>query len=71
MIDGNLMENNWAAAQTGYAILLKSEFLLGIIPTSLLSALTDGSVRFLAETIDLNVYHALGSRDGGEPVGSF
>lgn len=31
---------------------------------------TDASVRFVSETIDLQVYHALGSRDGGE-VASF
>ena len=31
---------------------------------------TDGSVRFVSETIELQTYHALGSRDGGE-VASF
>jgi len=30
--------------------------------------LADGSVRFLTETIDLDTYHAMGSRDGGEVV---
>ncbi len=30
----------------------------------------DASVRFVSETIELGVYHALGSRDGGE-VASF
>jgi type II secretory pathway pseudopilin PulG len=33
--------------------------------------LTDGSVRFLPQTIDLTVYHALGSRDGREAIGAF
>jgi prepilin-type processing-associated H-X9-DG protein len=28
--------------------------------------LADGSVRFIGETIDMNVYRPLGSRDGGE-----
>ena len=28
--------------------------------------LADGSVRFVAETVDQEVFQALGSRDGGE-----
>jgi prepilin-type N-terminal cleavage/methylation domain-containing protein len=31
-------------------------------------ALADASVRFISETIDLTVYHGLGSRNGGEAV---
>lgn len=31
----------------------------------------DGSVQFLAETIDLQIYRALGTRMGGEPIGEF
>jgi prepilin-type N-terminal cleavage/methylation domain-containing protein len=34
-------------------------------------ALGDASVRFLAESIDMNIYRALASRDGGEPVSGF
>jgi prepilin-type processing-associated H-X9-DG protein len=33
--------------------------------------LTDGSVRFISENVSLNVYHALGTRRGGEVVGEF
>ena len=34
--------------------------------------LTDGSVRFIAQTIDMNPYHArVGSRAGGEVVGDY
>ncbi len=31
----------------------------------------DGSVRFISETVNANVYKALGSRNGSEPVGDF
>ncbi|RMG34023.1 MAG: DUF1559 domain-containing protein [Planctomycetota bacterium] len=34
-------------------------------------ALTDGSVRFVGESLDLGVWRALGSRMGGETVGAF
>jgi len=33
-------------------------------------AMGDGSVRFFSQDIDLNVWHALGSVDGGETVNS-
>lgn len=33
--------------------------------------LCDGSVRFLSENLDVNVYDALATRDGGEVVGEF
>ncbi len=33
--------------------------------------LCDGSVRFVGETIDLQTWHALGSRDGGEVIEEF
>jgi hypothetical protein len=33
--------------------------------------LSDGSVRFVAQTIDLNTYHALGSRNGSDVLGDF
>jgi len=34
-------------------------------------ALVDGSVRFVSNTVDLNVWRALGSRNGGEVGGEF
>lgn len=33
--------------------------------------LADGSVRFITETLDIQVFHALGTRNGGEVVGDF
>ena len=33
--------------------------------------LCDGSIRFISDTIELQVWHALGSRDGGEIPGEF
>ncbi len=40
-------------------------------PGGAVFGLGDGSVRFIAETIDLQVFRALGTRDGGEPIGDF
>jgi hypothetical protein len=33
--------------------------------------LGDGSARFVAETVDLNTWRALGSRNGNETVGQY
>jgi prepilin-type processing-associated H-X9-DG protein len=33
--------------------------------------LADGSVRFISNNIDLMIWHALGSRGGGEPISGF
>ncbi len=35
------------------------------------SALVDGSVRAISENIDLSIWRALGTRDGGEVIGDF
>jgi hypothetical protein len=35
------------------------------------AALMDGSVRFIANTIDPKTWHALGTRNGGEPMGDY
>jgi hypothetical protein len=34
-------------------------------------SLCDGSTQFISESIDINVWRALGSRDGGEVVGKY
>ena len=35
------------------------------------AALSDGSVRFISETIDIDTWRALGTREGGEVLGEF
>jgi hypothetical protein len=34
-------------------------------------SLCDGSTRFVSEGIDINVWRALGSRNGGETIGDY
>ena len=34
-------------------------------------SMVDGSVRFVGDSIDINVWRSLGSRAGGEVVGKF
>ncbi len=53
--DGHIMEMAFGSYHVGGA-----HFTLG-----------DGSVRFISENINLNTYHALGSRRGGEVIGEF
>ena len=43
--------------------------LIGMRPGGFLAALCDGSVRFIAATIDKNTLKALFTRSGGEVVG--
>lgn len=40
-------------------------------PGGVNALLCDGSVRFVGETVDIRVWHALGSRNGGEVPGEF
>ncbi len=54
-VDGHIMEMAFGSYHVGGA-----HFTLG-----------DGSVRFISENINLGIYHALGSRKGGEVVGEF
>jgi hypothetical protein len=40
-------------------------------PGGCIMSTVDGSVRFVGDSIDITVWRALGSRDGGEVVGRF
>lgn len=62
----NLRKQNPAA--TGYLMELSFG---GYHPGGAMFCLSDGSVRFIAETVDLQTYRALGSRDGGETLGDY
>lgn len=61
---GFTLEQDWGRWQDNYSFMSRHEggghFLL-----------VDGSVRFVSENIDLQLYRALGSVDGGETVGEF
>jgi hypothetical protein len=54
-IDGNLFENNWLAAQTGYAILLKSENQEGRAPWTVVRDVefTNNIVRNVSSAINI------------------
>ena len=62
----NLRKQNPAA--TGYLMEISHG---SYHPGGAMFGLGDGSVRFIAETIDLNTYRGLGTRDGGEILGEF
>lgn len=52
---------------TVHGVLIEMSF--GSYHTSgAMFSVADGSVRFLAETIDLNIYQALATRAGGEVI---
>jgi hypothetical protein len=55
LIDGNLMENNWLAAQTGYAVLLKSVNQDGTAPHSVVQdvTFTNNVVRHVSSAINI------------------
>lgn len=55
------LANNYGGAQGVYPARSRH-------PGGANHAVADASVRFISETIDLQVYHGLGSRDGGEVV---
>jgi hypothetical protein len=40
-------------------------------PSGAMFGLADGSVRFISDTVDLTIYHGIGSRDQKEIVGDF
>ena len=62
--------NSWqegkdgAAGQPSYASVTSRSFHRGLVQVALL----DGAVRAVSEQIDLSVWRALGSRNGGEIV---
>lgn len=45
--------------------------LTGLRPGGFQAGFTDGSVRFIAETIDVGILQALFTKNGGEPVANF
>lgn len=55
LVDGNLMENTWLAAQTGYAILLKSVNQDGRAPWSVVQdvTITNNVVRHVSSAINI------------------
>jgi hypothetical protein len=55
VVDGNLFENNWLAAQAGYAILLKSVNQDGAAPWSVVEhvAFTNNVVRHVSSAINI------------------
>jgi prepilin-type N-terminal cleavage/methylation domain-containing protein/prepilin-type processing-associated H-X9-DG protein len=52
------LQYNWKAARSNH-------------PGGVNLLLADGSVRFVGNSVDLNTWHALGSRAGGETLGDF
>ncbi len=73
---GNIFDcdyNSWQEGKNGiagnpsYAIITSRSHHTGIVQ----SALLDGSVRALSESIDLATWRSLGTRSGGEVVGEF
>jgi hypothetical protein len=55
LIDGNLMENNWLAAQAGYAVLLKSVNQDGAAPWSVVQdvTFTNNIVRHVSSALNI------------------
>ena len=56
-----------SATQPSYSLVTSRSYHTGIVN----SALVDGSVRTISQNIDLRVWRALGTRDGGEVVGEY
>jgi prepilin-type N-terminal cleavage/methylation domain-containing protein len=55
-----------SATREAYGCITARSYHPGLVAI----ALMDGSVRMLVQTIDLPVWQALGTRDGGEPAGT-
>ena len=58
---------NGVAGSLSYAIITSRSYHPGIVQ----AALMDGSCRVINENIDLGVWRALGTRNGGEVIGEF
>lgn len=58
---------NGSAGSPSYALITSRSYHEGIVQV----ALVDGSCRSISENIDLNLWHALGTRGQGEVVGEF
>jgi len=69
----NVDYNSWQEGRDGsngsptYAIITSRSYHTGIVNALLL----DGSTRSISENIDLSIWRALGTRAGGEVIGSF
>ena len=63
-VDYNSLQEGKSATQPTYAAVTSRSYHPGVVNT----ALMDGSVRSVSETIDRSVWRALGTRQGGEPA---
>ena len=63
-VDYNSLQEGKSATQPTYAAVTSRSYHPGVVNT----ALMDGSIRSVSETIDLSVWRALGTRQGGEPA---
>ncbi|MBL4883164.1 MAG: DUF1559 domain-containing protein [Planctomycetaceae bacterium] len=65
--------NSWQEGKNGFAgnpsytIVTSRSYHTGIVNVCLL----DGSVRSVSENIDITIWHAIGTRSGGEIIGHF
>lgn len=66
-IDFNSMREGRSATLPTFAVVTSRSYHSGGVN----SLLMDGSVRFVAQMIERNVWRALGTRDGGEVIGDF
>jgi prepilin-type N-terminal cleavage/methylation domain-containing protein len=63
-VDYNSLQEGKSTTQPTYAAVTARSYHPGVVDASLM----DGSVRPVSETIELDVWRALGTRAGGEPV---
>ena len=63
-VDYNSMQEGRSATERTYAAVTSRSYHPGVVNACLM----DGSVRSISETIELTVWRALGTRQGGEVV---